>query len=534
MTLKKRLLLVFVPLSILPFLLLLGLQLLLTRGYLVSSQQQLVTLDREVSVQEFNRRFQQFQQAQLDSVPFFRDQLVARVALRYQGQDPDNKGMIAFDPQGLWLYPKALNGRDRFNASELAQLQPLLTQGEVQSLSGWLLAQPGQRFSVSGFVHSESGVTLLFYHNQQQALSPLNQSTWYSLSIGLVVLLVAIGIIVLAAKRISDPMMQLSRVMTEFGEGKTHLRAEAEQQGEVGVLAHEFNQMAERLQSFTLILETKIDERTQQLQAKLEELRATQQQLVQAEKLAALGAMVAGIAHELNTPIGNAVTVASSLIDSKARFDQLLQGGLTRSALDSLLFDVEEGSEIIERNLSRAVELIKSFKQLAVDQTSDQRREFYLHDLFKEVMLSMQPNLKNKPWQLNISCDQQLKLNSFPGAMGQVLINLINNAIVHGFSGKHQGQIQIQAQPIDQDWLQLEIADDGLGIAKEHMQRIFEPFFTTKLGQGGSGLGLHICFTLINGLLGGQIDVQSEPEQGTRFVLRLPMVAPAAKASHKG
>lgn len=278
-------------------------------------------------------------------------------------------------------------------------------------------------------------------------------------------------------------------------------------------------------------LEIKVKERTLELSAALDRLCHTQSELLQSEKLASLGALVAGVAHELNTPIGNAVTVASTLVKTHQRFAESAKNGLTRSALTHYLNDVEEGGSIIERNLTRAAELIGSFKQLAVDQTSYQRREFDVRDVVQEISMAMRPTIRKTKFELMEEMPQSFYLNSYPGPLGQILMNLINNAIIHAFDGRETGVITVRAYQNQQpDWLCISVSDNGCGISAEAQKKVFDPFFTTKMGQGGSGLGLHISYTLVTGLLGGRIELQSTLHQGSSFILHLPLVAPATSA----
>ena len=273
-------------------------------------------------------------------------------------------------------------------------------------------------------------------------------------------------------------------------------------------------------------LEQRVAERTADLQAALEHLKHAQAELLQNEKLASLGALVAGVAHELNTPIGNAVTVSSSLLDAHRQFTALTATGLTRRALQDFLNDVGEGSQIIERNLSRAADLISSFKQLAVDQTSYQRRQFQLSDVVHEITLAMKPALRRTAIVLKVSISDGLVLDSYPGPLGQILMNLINNALVHAYSDNAKGTVHLQAVPSEAGWISLSVKDDGCGMAPATQKKIFDPFYTTRLGKGGSGLGLHIVHTLTTGILGGRIEVRSEPHVGSEFLLHLPTQAP--------
>ncbi|WP_322998856.1 PAS domain-containing sensor histidine kinase [Castellaniella sp.] len=290
----------------------------------------------------------------------------------------------------------------------------------------------------------------------------------------------------------------------------------------------------QEIRNLNASLERRVRERTVELQSTLDRLRHTQEELLQNEKLASLGALVAGVAHELNTPIGNAVTVASTLARAHRGFRAQTESGLTRSALARYLDDVEEGSQIIERNLVRAAELIGGFKQLSADQTSYQRRRFDLRVLVREVVMTMSPAVRKTRISLQDDIPDGLVLDSFPGPLGQVLMNLINNALIHAFEGRDAGLIRLVAGPSDNAGIVcLSVIDDGCGIASDDQKRIFDPFFSTRLGQGGSGLGLHITHTLVTGLLGGRIKLDSQVGQGSRFSLRLPLQAPRTEGEDR-
>ncbi|MEW6514900.1 MAG: PAS domain S-box protein [Pseudomonadota bacterium] len=263
-----------------------------------------------------------------------------------------------------------------------------------------------------------------------------------------------------------------------------------------------------------------------ELEAMVENLKATQAQLVQSEKLAALGNLVAGVAHELNTPIGNALMAITTLNDQLAGFRSSLSTGIRRSDFDSFLGTVDTAGDIGVRNLQRAADLITSFKQVAIDQTSAQRRRFQLADLVHEIKVTLQPTLKRTPYVIESEVPTGLEFDSYPGPLGQVLANLINNAILHGFAGRDHGTIRITAAVAPHDQISLTVADDGRGIPEDLQRRVFDPFFTTRLGQGGSGLGLHIVFNAVTGPLGGSVSLDSHEGVGTTFVMLLPRKAP--------
>lgn len=283
--------------------------------------------------------------------------------------------------------------------------------------------------------------------------------------------------------------------------------------------------------SLNASLEDRVAERTQafqqantELSEALENLQRAQGELLRTEKLAALGALVAGVAHELNTPIGIGVTVASTLQEDSLAFARALDQGMSRSRLNQFIDKTRSASDLLLRSLSRAAELISSFKQVAVDQTSAQRRVFKLDELVHEIVLTLGPSIRKTPYTVVSDIPQDIALDSFPGHLGQVLINLVNNALLHAFGGRSEGRISIAARRIDDELIEITVSDDGNGIADKDLPRIFDPFFTTRMGQGGSGLGLSIVHNLVAGPLRGSISVESALQIGTTFTLQLQRV----------
>ncbi len=256
-------------------------------------------------------------------------------------------------------------------------------------------------------------------------------------------------------------------------------------------------------------------------------LSELQRHVMAQEKLAALGAMVAGVAHELNTPIGNSLLVASALLSDARDFEaQVQRGALRRSDWQLHAERTREGLEVIERCMDTAAALVRSFKQVAVDRSAEQRRPYELLELCQQCQQSLGLMLRRAGVHLQLAVPQGLMLQGYPGALSQVLVILINNAVTHAFEGREQGRLQLEARLVGPDQVHLSLSDDGVGMSEAVIKRVFEPFFTTKFGQGGSGLGLSICLNIVETLLGGRIRVSSEPGRGSRFVLELPIVAP--------
>lgn len=263
----------------------------------------------------------------------------------------------------------------------------------------------------------------------------------------------------------------------------------------------------------------------------LHKLQDAQEEIVRSEKLSSLGGLVAGVAHELGTPIGNAVTLASTISGKAKDLEQLASAGqIRRSTIAEHVSKTIDASELLLRSLEYAGELIGHFKQLAVDQTSMQRRRFAASALIRDVAAMMQPQFKKTPYKLAIIADSQMTLDSYPGSLSQVLLNLMNNALIHGLAGRESGTISIRLQGDGQRAI-ITVSDDGNGIAPENQKRIFDPFFTTRRNAGGTGLGLHIVHNIVTGILGGEIAVKSREGQGTTFIISLPVQAPVHSSS---
>jgi PAS domain S-box-containing protein len=275
----------------------------------------------------------------------------------------------------------------------------------------------------------------------------------------------------------------------------------------------------EELRLLNECLELRVEERTQ-------ELRMAMDQIVESEKLASLGSLVAGVAHELSTPIGNIVMTASTLADtSMALADSAGAGTLTRSQLQRSAEDSKSASALIVRSAMRASELIESFKKVAVDQTSQRRRKFDLRVTVDDIVHTMGTVMRHAKASCELRIPAGIAMDSVPGDLEQVLNNLIMNSIHHGFEGRGGGHIVIDAR-CHGDQVEIVYSDDGNGIAPELQRKVFDPFYTTKLGQGGSGLGMFIVHNLIHGLLKGDIKIDSAVGKGVVFTMSLPTVTP--------
>jgi signal transduction histidine kinase len=338
--------------------------------------------------------------------------------------------------------------------------------------------------------------------------------------------------------RLAAPLKELTQVLHEVAYKQDYSkRVKIVSDDEFGELGSAFNQMLLKLakhESFRIekemeiiqlnaVLEDKVSERTKELRASLDDLKLTQQQLVEQEKMASLGELVAGVAHEINTPIGVGITAVSHLDDSITRIQAAFDSGkLTKNEFTEIIGTIDESAGIISSNLRRAADLVKSFKSVAVDQSSAQEREIDLEAYIQDILTSLRPKLKRESHEINVKVDGRISLYCDPGTISQILTNLIMNSLNHAFLPNAVGRINIMANAAD-GILHLTYSDDGKGIDADIIERLFDPFVTTKRGQGGSGLGTHIIYNLVTQGLGGRIQCISEVGQGCRFEITLPM-----------
>ncbi len=339
-------------------------------------------------------------------------------------------------------------------------------------------------------------------------------NTLVSIMLCVFALIVAILIGIVTARWIIKPIQNLNTASKALALGQWDQKVKIERQDELGDLARSFNSMAQQLTELLYDLEAKVEERTKKF-------KQAQQQLIESAKMAELGNLVAGVAHEINTPVGIGVTAASRLNTISLELENLYKTGkMKRADLDKYLKSSQEGSQLIQKNLTRAAELIQSFKQVAVDQSSEQQRSFALKDYLDEIITSLRAELKHYQIKVTIICDENIILTSYPGIFYQIFTNLIMNSLKHGFSNQQQGEIKIRVESIKQGLI-LDYSDNGKGIPANVIEHIFEPFFTTNRQQGGSGLGLHIVYNLVTHKLNGSICCHSSEGNGVNFIIEI-------------
>ncbi len=269
-----------------------------------------------------------------------------------------------------------------------------------------------------------------------------------------------------------------------------------------------------------------LEEAINQLQDALIELKVTQGRLIESEKLSALGALVAGVAHELNTPMGNALTSATTLKDANHMFAKQSIQGVRRADLDALLRLHHEGTDILLRNLHKAIAMISSFKELSIDRFMGQRTRFSLQQVVDDALVMFQVRYSNRTYSIDMDIESTLVLESYPAALARVISNLLDYTLARQSVNESTHRITIKASRQGAEWIYLIFSDPACNTDADHVKHLFEPFYTLKLGDQEVGLGLHICYNLVTGPLGGSIHVSSEGNEGTHFHLKLPRRAP--------
>ena len=357
-------------------------------------------------------------------------------------------------------------------------------------------------------------------------------------------ILLGIGIIIIMARKIIEPIRKVSELSGRFLDDNFRLNETILVSGndEIRVLAESFNKMMlkineemkirikaqEELENINDRLEVMVEERTMELKrskAELEmsltALRETQDYLIRTEKMAALGNLVAGVSHEINTPLGVSVTSISYLenLNNKS-IEELKVGNMTKEKLIEFFNKNIENIEIISYNLNRALELISSFKQVAVDQSHDPLMDIDLGEYLDKVLKSLKHEYKRSKHKISINCEG-INIRTYPGAISQIVTNFIINSLIHGFEGIEEGTIEINGW-IEGDYVLIVYRDNGRGISQENLNKIFDPFFTTRKEKGGSGLGLNIVYNLVTQKLNGNIYCTSNIGEGVEFIVKIP------------
>ena len=454
------------------------------------------TLELEFFLSQARREFETLERLGIATSPFYVQ--TARAAVLQYGADRSVPGGFLFALDG--------SGAEVFSGGSIEEGDLVFT--ESFDPFDWTLGIAIAREFVNGFIRSSTASVVL---------------------VTLVVFAVAAGLFYASVRGIIRPIERLEQSAAAIAEGELSARAVVSGGDEIARLGETFNRMAGIVEELTRDLESQVISRTRELQESLDELRAAQELLVQRERMATLGRLVAGVAHEINTPIGIGVT-SSTYLTEKAeqwleKIEQAQQDGglIDAAAILPFVRDARDASAIVYRSLQRAESLVGTFKNLAVDQVSGEHRVFDLCAYLRDIVHSLEPQAKRSSVTIDLRCDGEIRVNSYPGHIYQIITNLTLNSITHGFPGPASGKVTINAE-MTADELTIVHSDNGVGMSAEQLSRIFEPFYTTRLGEGGSGLGMSIVFNTVNQSLGGRIEVSSEPGSGAEFRISVPKV----------
>ncbi|TFE23320.1 sensor histidine kinase [Cohnella luojiensis] len=356
----------------------------------------------------------------------------------------------------------------------------------------------------------EDGVTIGAIEllvNTSESTDLIRNRTLFIIGVSVVIaalLLVALGFII--RKLLIRPLLKIREAAISVKQGAAYMEIKLNSSQEINEVASAFNEMVHNLEG------------------RYCELQQAQKQLVESEKMVALGNLVAGVSHEINTPIGIGVTAVSYMDEKSKAFQALFQDSkMKRSDLEDYINTVRETTGMIQTNLFRASELIRSFKQIAVDRSIETKRRFMIKEYIKEVLISLQPNLKKTKHQVWVTGKEEVTLFSDPGAISQIVTNLIMNSLIHAFEPEDEGQITIDISSHYNE-LFLHYSDNGKGMPQHVVEQIFNPFFTTNRSGGGTGLGMHIVYNLVTQSLGGTIRCESKTGAGTDFIIQIPLM----------
>lgn len=516
MKFRDRVRLSFLPLLILPLVFVLLMVTFWTRNSIYETEAILM----ESLIRQFadgaKLRMSLLDRAGLTADPFFREQ-----TLRLVYEDADriggNRGLfIVVDLQtGTILHPEAPPA----TAKSLAECPVDVPRGFA-----WLRTESGAVFGAACRTDEDLNWEIWYLEPQATVLAPIIRLFWLSAITGLVTVLVGSAVAGYIATRIGAPLAELKTMAEAIGMGDLSFRNTIERDDEFGLLANSFNAMADRIGDLTENLESRIEERTQELESTVEHLEQAQDQLIESEKMAYLGKLVADLSHEINTPVGTSITAVTHLQSQLAILREAFEKGeLTKSRFSSFIDQSEELCASMFASLERATELIGAFKKLSVDHMTEREGDIRVKEYLEGIILSMKPILKEGGHEIRLDVSEDLTIHGTPSAFAQVFTNLITNSVIHGFENRRGGVIQIRGFAVGQDcWFEFE--DNGVGMDAAIAEQIFLPFFTTKRNRGGTGLGLHIVYNHVHQTFGGQIRVTSTPGAGTLFHVRIPLV----------
>lgn len=377
----------------------------------------------------------------------------------------------------------------------------------------------GEEWYLAYYPATESGWLTISLINKAENQEGLLSFTIILISIFFVAIIILLMIIYLTVKKVTLPIHEITEYSNQVSSGNFFHdlpSAYTNRDDEIADLSKSFLIITDVFREKNMVLEASIEEKNR-------EIKQQYQYIMENEKLAALGTLVAGVAHEVNTPIGVALTSASYIekITNETR-SSFEDNNLRKRDLDEFLTNLDESLTLTTSNLIRGSDLVKSFKKIAVDQGSEMKALFNLHEIVNSVTLSLKHEYKNRPIIISNYCNEDIYLNSYPGPFSQIISNFIINSLKHAYNIDDEGVITLSAELVANSVI-IHYTDDGYGIDTPNISKIFDPFFTTKRKKGNSGLGLHIVHNIVTQILAGSIDCQSETNKGVHFIIKLPL-----------
>lgn len=374
---------------------------------------------------------------------------------------------------------------------------------------------------------------VLYLEKDVSSLNQFLENAVTDMLIFSLVLLVIMGFVIYTvSNQLISPIVELSRSLEYVSQTQTYdTKLEYKSTNEIGKLYSSFNILMEsitdhqeKLQAFTSNLESRVEERTKELSESLHTLKKAQTQLIESEKMASLGALVSGVAHEVNTPLGNAITGSSIIKQETAELEKRMNNGtMTKSYLQETITSLNETARLLFKSVDSAATLVRSFKKISVDQSIEDKRKFDIVEYTKEVVQTFNSKLKSIPVKVIIEASDSIIIYSFPGTFAQLLNNFIQNAIIHAFEFKKENAIINIKMNLVNNVFELSFEDNGAGMSEEIKKKAFDPFVTTKRNAGGTGLGLHIAYNLVSQKLKGTIELQTQEGIGTKFIVYIPV-----------
>jgi len=374
---------------------------------------------------------------------------------------------------------------------------------------------------------------VLYLERDVSSLSEFLETALKDMLVFSLVLLLVLGFIIYkVSNQLISPILELSESLEYLSKTQDYsTKLEYKPKNEIGKLYDSFNILMEsvhnnqeELHTFTLELETRVQERTLKLVESLNTLKKAQTQLVESEKMASLGALVSGVAHEVNTPLGNAIT-GSTIIEQETAdlLKSMKNGTMKKSYLEDTLISLNETSRLLFKSVYSAASLIRSFKKISVDQSIEDKRDFDIVEYTEEVIKTFNSKLKKIPVKVIIDSQKTLMIHSYPGVFAQLINNLIQNAIIHAFEFKKENAIITIRLHLKDDIFEFSFEDNGAGMSEAIKKTAFDPFVTTKRNAGGTGLGLNISYNLVTQKLKGTLELQTQEGQGSKFSIYIPV-----------